>query len=126
LPRVVGDGPLQGSSGLIVGGNQVIEALPQVPIVVAFPILERGAVGRVGQVEGGVEQSFHLTRVERHRQACQGWFPRYALSRAKQSQQREKIVEPEILKGAFDRQTTTMDCGRETSSGLAVKVATPR
>jgi len=59
---------LQRAGRLVVGGEQVVEALAQLRIVAAFPVQEGGAVLRGGQVEDGVEQGFHATRIERHRE----------------------------------------------------------
>ena len=70
-----GEGTRENLGGLVARGQQVYQSLPQLAIIAAFPIQEFTAVGRGRQVEGGVEQGFHLARVKRHRGGLQGWFP---------------------------------------------------
>ena len=60
------EGPLQRAGGVIVGGQQFFESSPQLVVAAAFPVEEGGPARRVGQVEGGLEQGFHASRVERH------------------------------------------------------------
>jgi hypothetical protein len=84
---IFGEGSLQGAGGLIISGQKVLETVPQLAIVAAFPVKEGGPVGRVRQIEGKVEQRFDALRIKGHREDLQGSFPGLAQSAAKESQQ---------------------------------------
>ena len=71
-PAVRREGPLQRAGRLVVGGQQFLQALAQLRVVAALPVEEGGPVGRVGQVEGGVEQGLDAARIERHREILRG------------------------------------------------------
>ena len=53
---------------LVVGGQQFVESLAQLPVVVAFAVKVRGPIGRLRQAEGEVEQCFHATQIDGHGQ----------------------------------------------------------
>ena len=59
-------GSEQRTGGLVVGREQVIEALAEISILASFPVQKLGTIAHVGQVKGGVEHGFDAMRVERH------------------------------------------------------------